>query len=551
MSISIALTSTEEDTPPPNQFEYVYDGNDDDNEDDEDDGKYDNNDDNDQDYDNAEHEIQDRTHKINFQLAKLADSSSFRNRTASRMAYDLFRSQDHPDTVSYNTVLKALARTSSLQNKQAAGLAQDLLEEMEDIHYQQTLQNQQWYQAMDSQQLTQEELSRGPPRIRVKPNARSYSTVMDVWAKQSNPSAARRAELLLDRLIDKYEETGDVAMQPNVVSYNTVINAWAKAGANVEGAERAQALLEEMEAPDVISYNGVLHAWARSGAPNAGVIAEAILRRMMDENEGSPSVRPNSRSFSTAMDAWSRSHKGRQDSAERAHALLTELEELAEWEPAMKPSYVTYSTVINAYAYSKSEPLKAHKAFSILKKMNQLFKETGDTSVRPNRVTYNIVLNACATSCPMAVRDHMEEQDLDTKLPSLPDMVRTIYQQITEENSPIQADHFTFGTVLKAVANLFWGEPDQVEFGKDVFQEACARGQVSFGVLVHLRQAIPVDTFRELLPDAAVSQKRAEPLMRHIPSEWTRNVREDGRGRRAPNNRSNSGSHGGGSPKER
>jgi Tfp pilus assembly protein PilV len=60
---------------------------------------------------------------------------------------------------------------------------------------------------------------------------------MDVWGKQSNPSAAQRAQDLLERVQANHDATGDVALQPNVISYNTVTNTWAKAGANVEGAE--------------------------------------------------------------------------------------------------------------------------------------------------------------------------------------------------------------------------------------------------------------------------------------------------------------------------
>jgi hypothetical protein len=439
------------------------------------------------------------------------------------MAYDLLRTQNFPDTVAYNSVLKALAKSSSLYNKPAAVLAQDLLEEMEEIHEIQAGENKKWYERLKGESLSEDELSRGPPRIRVKPNVRSYSTVMDAWGKQTNAGAAECAHDLLERLQQKHEATGDVALQPNVISYNTVINAWAKAGAHVEGAEECEVLLEEMGPgmADVISYNAVLHAWARSGLSDAGERAERILR-------GMNSVKPNGRTYTTTMDAWSRSYAV-PDSALRAHYLLKEMEDLAAFDDSMKPNYISYSTVINSYALSKTEPLKAHKAFNLLQRMHRLSKE-GHPNVRPNRVTYNSVLNACATSCPAAVADSLKEQDLEGRVPALPDMVRTIYTQLLE-NEGLWPDHFTFGTVLKAVANLFWGEPDQVEFGKMVFQEACTRGQVSFGVVSQLRQALPVDIYRQLLSSEAVCPNHPEALMNHIPKEWTCHVREEGRRR--------------------
>ena len=490
--------------------------------------------DDDENFDAYDKNEQYETYAINLQIAKLAQASSMRNKTAAGMAYDLLRKQRSPDTVAYNSVLKALAKTSSLHHKNAAVLAATLLEEMEDLHEVQAKENKEWYDRLNAENLTEEELSVGPPRIRVKPNVRTYSTVIDAWGKQSNPLAAQQAQDLLERLQEKYEESGDVAMQPNAITYNTVINGWAKSGALVEGTEKCEALLKEMETPDVISFNAVLHAWARSGLPNAGERAEHLLREM---TKGDRPVQPNGRTYTTVMDAWSRSHLGCTDSARRAHTLLKEMEELSAGDPdsPVKPNYVSYSTVINAYALSKTEPLKAHKAFSLLNRMNRLTKG-GYTDVRPNRVTYNSVLNACATSCPTAVENLMKEKNLDHKLPTLPDMVRTLYNQLLDEehNNRLMPDHFTFGTVLKAVANLFWGEPDQVEFGKMVFEEACARGQVSFGVLWQLRQAMPIDIYRELLPPQALQQEKT--LMNHIPKDWKYNVREESR-RYKPSNK--------------
>jgi hypothetical protein len=500
-------------------------------------------------FDEQQQKILDETYKLNLQIAQYARASSVRNKTAAWTAHDILRNkQQYPDTVAYNSVLNAFAKSSSLWNKQVAHVAQELLEEMQQLHKVQVKQNQEWYRRLDycedgnnrddirseNQQnsddveatlkpLTQDELSAGPPRIRVKPNVRSFSTVMDAWGKQGNPAAAQKAEDLLYELEDLYEDRGDVSLQPNSISYNTVITAWAKSGARREGAEKAQALLDEMvrhSFADVISYNAVLHAWARSGLPDAGKRAENILRTMND-------VLPNSRTYTTVMDAWGRSY-GCPDSARRALALLAELEAQRQSRPTnnmLKPNCVTYSTVIHALALSKTEPLKAHKAFGLLQRMHRLSKE--DPNVRPNRVTYNSVLNACATSCPRAVEKSLEEQGMSSNLPSLPSMVRTIYEQLLKIDEKQQPDHFTFGTVLKAVANLFWGEPDQVEFGKHVFVEACSRGHVSFGVLSQLREALPADVYRELLPPEAISPERSEPLMNHIPKEWTRNMQED------------------------
>jgi hypothetical protein len=476
-----------------------------------------------------------QTYRINLQIGQLAASSSRRNPRAGRSAYELLRTLPDPDTVSYNSCLNALAKTSSRHAGSAATLSQELLQEMEELHVLQTKANQLWYQKNHDGMLADDELSMGPPRIRVKPNVRTYSTVMDAWGRQGTRDGACAAQALLDRLASKYQATQDFALQPNAISYNTVMNAWAKAGAKEEGALQCEALLDDMgNLSDVISYNAVLHAWARSGAPDAGNRAETILRDMWH-------VQPNGRTYTTVMDAWSRSH-GCEDSAARAYELLLESEEIAEREgdDNMKPNCISYATVINAYALSKTEPFKAHKAFRLLQRMNK------NPDIRPNHVAYNSVLNACATSCPNAYQENLQRLPQDpANHMTLPDMVRTLYQQLIDDNdndndnpqgasSPppyphLQPDHYTFGTVLKAIANLFWGEPDQVEFCQQVFQEACNRGQVTFGVLFQLRQAAPSEVYRQMLPKNAYNPENGHFNMQNIPKDWTKNVRDDSR----------------------
>ena len=494
-----------------------------------------------------------QTYRINLQIGQLAASSSRRNPRAGRSAYELLRTLQDPDTVSYNSCLNALAKTSSRSSPSSATLSLELLQEMEELHVLQTTANQLWYQKNNDGMLDQDELSMGPPRIRVKPNVRTYSTIMDAWGRQGTRDGACKAQDLLDRLDKKYQATQDLALLANSISYNTVINAWAKAGAKEEGAMQCEALLEDMgNISDVISYNAVLHAWARSGAPDAGVRAEKILRDMWH-------VQPNGRTYTTVMDAWSRSH-GCDDSAARAHQLLLESEEIAakEGDDSMRPNCVSYATVINAYALSKTEPLKAHKAFRLLQRMNALSKDPNNRNldIRPNHVAYNSVLNACATSCPNAYQENLQRLDKDlSNHMTLPDMVRTLYQQLIDDkdnNSQgelssqqqqqhhhLQPDHYTFGTVLKAIANLFWGEPDQVEFCQQVFQEACNRGQVTFGVLFQLRQAAPSEVYRQMLPKYAYNPENGHFNMQNIPKEWTKNVQDDSRRKNQPGSGNN------------
>jgi pentatricopeptide repeat protein len=449
------------------------------------------------------------TYDINLQIAALAEQCAKRkNATAAVQAVQLLRGMSHPDTVAYNTVLKVLAKLSPYKmdgRQTAASLSLSLLDEMKVLYQQQLAANQKWYTHTSedntrdgkSVALSKSEacLAKGPPRIHVKPNVRSYSTVMDALARNGKVESAEQAEELLQELHDAYYETEDWAMQPNLITYNTVLTAWAKA-AGSEAAEHCLRILEYMPLqPDTISYNTAMHAVARSGWTNTGERAEGLLRSMAEQG-----VAVNARSYTTCMDAWSQS-----GSPDRAHALLHEMEELYEstQNKQLQPNCISYSTVIHAYAQSSSSSQQDDHNHDTDKARHayQIFQGMRAKGVQPNTVTYNNLLNCFATS--------------KAPQPELIDMVGKLYQQVLTEDMP---DHYTFGTVLKACCNLLWKD---VGFAPAVFREACERGHVSSGVLWQLRQAVPVDTYRELVGE------NDQIAWTELPGKWTRNVRDD------------------------
>jgi Pentatricopeptide repeat domain len=479
------------------------------------------------------------THEINLELAKLAHqcgSGGRHCRTLALTAYDLLQNTTYPDTVGYNSVLNAFAKSAPARFPSvsassdhvvrwvsAAERAQGLLNEMMAIYDAQSAAQQEWHVQRENGELTDGQLERGPPRIRIKPNVRSFSTVMDAWSRTGH---VRETLQVLKAMEQRYEKTMDGALQPNSFSYNTVLAAYAKSRGGKAAAERAQQFLEHtMPSPDVISYNALLTTWARSGVPQAGVRAEDILRDMP--------IPPNAKSYAAVMDAWSRSRT--EEAAARAHGLLKELQDLFEQteDEHLRPNCICYSSVIHAYAISK-EAHKAQRAYALLQEMK--VKGQTDPQVLPNTVTFNSVLNACATSSPLSYAgkgEHKKDGDKKDGEVCLQTMVQTLYQELVNEDESNSArpsnnrqsltpDHFTFGTVLKACANnIFWDDPT---FGMAVFQEACRRGQVSLGVLIQLRQAVPM--CGDMLPAKAYDPKTKQFDMGYIPEAWKRNVKE-------------------------
>ena len=214
------------------------------------------------------------TYQINLQIADLMHGASRENTTVADMALELLRTQlqtrdgvngtlvtSLADTVTYNSVLKTYAKTSSPTNLRAGKVSYELLQEMEELHKQQTESSLLWFQRNRDTNLTSEEFINGPPRVKVKPNVRSYSICMDCFARQCSLSGATMAETLLQQLQYKYyndTDGEDFAYLPNSISYNTVISAWSKSGTKLDGATKCEQFLYEMMElgiADVISFN--------------------------------------------------------------------------------------------------------------------------------------------------------------------------------------------------------------------------------------------------------------------------------------------------------
>jgi len=514
-----------------------------------------------------------RTYQINLQLAQLAQQAQKQQRRHRRndsqaialQALDLFENNNLvPDTVSYNSLLKVLAKVSPCQIDHHAPhgkststttsmeIALDKFREMQRLHREQWAANRAFYAQLAAEQPEASSSSNDStpppppllqaPRVRVRPNSRSYATLMDACSRTGTVQGATQCQALLEELQHAYVEHGrTAALEPNHVVFNTALAAWAKVGGS-RGALRCIELLQDMTTvvqPDRITYNTVLNALAKSGRADAGTRAQQILQRTMV-----PAGLANARSYATVLDAWGRS-SGRPD---RAHALLN------EWTAAEasssqtnnnnnnnnipKPNIVSYTTVIHAYAVSK-QPDKAARAY-------QVFCDMRDKAgIRPNRVAYNAMLNCCATSRrpndPVAVdlvmrlyreflrnssgttssSSHHRGGPNDNNVDDDDDDVDDDDDGITEHGP----DVVTLATVLKACSNLMIWRKDP-DFAPLVFREACARGCVSPTVLWQFRQAVPVDTYREMLhpavaPVVAAADVAAVVSWNDLPAAWT------------------------------
>lgn len=435
------------------------------------------------------------TYKTNLKISQLATEAE-RKTSSALAAEELLRQLECPDTVTYNGVLKAYAKAGAPHE------AERLLLEMRTIHQYQLARHCAWYSDNEDEALV-------PPPVYVMPNVRSYATAMDAWSRRGSFESAKRAHRLLDELEELYDTSRHPNCRPNNIAYNTVLSAYAKSGGSKIAAEAAEALLEYMEeqkVSDIISYNTVISAWARSGLVVGGKQAEALLRKIPER------LTPNTRTYTTVLDAWSRCARDIPGAAGRALALLEEMEET----DGLHPNCISYSTVIHAYALSR-EPDKAERAWQLLQHMWKVSETNPEAT--PSIITYNSVLNACATDTSWSSAS------------STSDLVRSLYKELLYSDHPnLRPDHFTYGTVLKACANVNCGESDNPQFVREVFEQCCKDGQVSFGVCYQLRQAATAELYRKLIPPSAYNPTNGHFSLKDMPREWTRNVQERRKG---------------------
>lgn len=299
--------------------------------------------------------------------------------------------QERPDKVTYNIIMKAYGRAGYVKE------AEWMLQHMHDQY-------------------------RNQGRADLRPDVRTFSTVLTGWSKSSDPKAAERAEMILDLMTTLSQEGHLPDVKPNVAVYNTVLHCWARSKQK-DAAGRAEIILRRMEKqedgiddkisippPNTISYSHVINAWAQSGKVERAL---AVLGRMNDryhreqerqkeeeeEQQGSitirrrndhSKVRPDNQTYTTMLKALSRS--GRQDAPELAEKVMTLMKESSSCLD-LAPNFFTYTALMECWMRS-GRPEAAQRTEALLEEME--IRSRRDRSMAPLTASYNIVIQALA-----------------------------------------------------------------------------------------------------------------------------------------------------------
>lgn len=332
----------------------------------------------------------------------------------------------------------------------------------------------------------------------VKPSYVSFTSCIAAWSRSvRHPDAAERAEALLDRLLNLYEETGDKDFNPTTSTFNAVISAFAKSE-RVDSIERAKAIFERLKdfcKPDVYSYNSVINAYAKKGE---GLAAKMLLQEMEDAcDSGNSTACPDLATYNTVIHALSKS--SRLGSAEEAEELLSKIKTLTnQGRTDLKPTPATYTSVITAWARAR----QPENSYRLLRAAIDAYT-AGDENMKPDVKMFTAAINACART-RLKFTEH-KRRVLKIAIQTFEELKST-----AEFGNP---NDVTYRFLMKSCIELSVDPAEKSRLLRAIFQQACQDGMVSKLVVATLSEGVARDEFVAIVG-----------CDRRYPYEWSRKI---------------------------
>jgi pentatricopeptide repeat protein len=247
-----------------------------------------------------------------------------------------------------------------------------------------------------------------------------------------------------------------VSIRPNTVTFNTVIHAWAQSD-HPEAPLKAEAVLRRMQqqqnqsdgtilaVPNVITYNSVLTAWVNSSSRHRQYHllqaeqtipqrCEELWREMKDEKQ----LKPNQTTYFLLLKAWADAAKHNEQAPERAHSILRQLLELYD------PSSSTTST-------TATEPL-LNVQTDMIDATSTTMNDTNDDGYNMDEQELHYPLSRCYT---MVISAYASRGQADQAEELLYDLCRRYNET---KNTDFFPDVTCFNAVLDAWAKQGGGD---------------------------------------------------------------------------------------------
>jgi pentatricopeptide repeat protein len=303
----------------------------------------------------------------------------------------------------------------------------------------------------------------GNPRM--KPTAVTFTAILNAWSKvaASIPDAADKAHSLLRRMKEEY------GIEPNAFSYSTVLDAYARSN-RPDATDKAHRLFRDMREvvglePNAYTCTNVLKALARGGRVE---VAEELLIELINDERVTAKLGPHA--FSCVLHGWSKSK--RRDAAERAEDLLIRMQNFYRQKKVFEPpNAMCYNNVLTCWAHS-NVPGAAERADLLLRtiiqqqEQQQQLQAPGKNisqdrySIRCNQIMYNTVMNAWANQGNLSrvnelYTELVEKSRLDRNLNPDEWTYRAVWKAILKTNQVgMEERHQHLQMVLQSMNNI-------------------------------------------------------------------------------------------------
>lgn len=313
-----------------------------------------------------------------------------------------------------------------------------------------------------------------------------YTVAVTAWAKSGHPDSAERATQIVNRMKKR-----NVDM--NAVTYNNWMNAYVING----DISKVEEIMREMEEkiPHEIriqDYNVLILAKSRQGMAKD---AEKIVKSMVDRySSGESSVLPDLITYSTLLDAWSKSNE--EGRGVRAETILDSIEEreisfdtTACYDPELTISG-TYVAAMRAIIHSEEK--------NIVLRVEKIYKRLIERGITPDAYVYATLLDAYATANPAEA------------LGKIPEILAMMEENVTDNN--LVGKRVVYNTALKLLKGS--REPNAIAEAETLFKKMKTKGifdQVTYGTMIALYTDNSINNFS--------SVKRTEELLNEIIEE--------------------------------
>ena len=137
----------------------------------------------------------------------------------------------------------------------------------------------------------------------------------------------------------------------------------------------------------LLAYNIVLAGWSKSGDRDLAKNAETLLKEMeASTEENSSRISPNTYTYNCIIFCYTWSNLA--NKGDKALAILEKMKGMAETNPFCRPDCTTYNAVMNCVTKS-NHPSAPHKVEALMEEMIDIYKCTGESSMRPTNRSFN------------------------------------------------------------------------------------------------------------------------------------------------------------------